>query len=235
MAKKKISIKKLSMSRIIEFINQYGTKVLFFLFFVELQIISFIWISKKIEFGAVHPGFFLLNLCILIPYIINNGLMNPYSRDGKWALFKVDISPSKRTKEDLLKTSSYEKAFEFISTIIFWGINRIIDWLEMTQATYSFLLLLSVSLVIISNVFYMIIMKKKSKSIIFFTGLFIIMMVGLISVVIIIPKEIFSVDFNPVNFLIGLIFYLLLIIIYLISEIRSIRQFRSDIKNANQK
>ena len=225
--------KKKDSVSISEFFNLYGIKVLFFLFFIELQITSFLWILKATNFELVHPGFFLLNLCILIPYIINNGIMDPYSREGKWAIFKINVSPTKRTKEDLLSILSYEKTFEIISSIFFWGINRIIDWIDMNQATYSFVLLLSVSLVSISNILYAIIMKKRKSPIFFLTGYFIITMIGLISVVTFIPEEIFTVDFNLVYFLVGLFFYLLLIIVYFISEIRSIRQLRFDIKNTN--
>jgi len=221
--------------RITDFFNLYGTKVLFFLFFIELQITSFLWIWREVNFESVHPGFFLLNLCILIPYIINKGMMDPYSREGKWAFFKIKVSPIKRTKEDLSKILSYEKTFEFISSIFFWGINRIIDWIEINQATYSFVLLLSVSLACISNILYIIIMEKRKLSIIFSSGFFIIIMIGLISVVTFIPEEIFSADFNLIYFLVGLFFYLFLIIIYFISEIRSIRQIRFDIKNTNQR
>lgn len=125
---------------VFKFLERFGSKIFFLLFIIEVLITSSLWITGKITIELGFGNIFLLNTYALLPYIINFSI--------EWK------EPNKR---------EYVIIIEFYSSVIFWGISRMMDVSEFN--TLLFYLVLVYLGFVMSFIFLLLNPRPKRDSI----------------------------------------------------------------------
>lgn len=181
--------------KVSKFVERFGSKILLLLFIFEFLITSSIWITEKITIEMGFGNIFLLNTYALLPYIIN------FSGKGK--------EPNKR---------EYVIIIDFYSSVVFWGISRIMDFNEFNVPQFYIVLVIlgfSMSIIYLLRNQKPILDSLRSIIQLGFSILIVLITIGFLIWVLIIPPTLLPLVPAELQ-LFWFIFYIVLIVALII-------------------